>query len=334
LLRNSQQEATSDQLQATSIKQQGTSNMASTATRAAFGEAIATLGEKYPNIIVVDADLAKSTMTLAFAKKFPNRHLDIGIAEGNLVGIGAGLALAGKIPFICSFACFLAGRFEQIRLSVAYTDSNVRLVGTHAGIGIGEDGYSQMALEDIALMRSLPNVDILQPADKIETLQAVEFLVHHDRPTYLRLTRHKLDDVHESSYRFQFGKGDLLRAGNDVILIATGGLVKPSLDAAETLAKEGIKAAVINIHSIRPLDNELIVKWASKTRHVVTLEDHAIRGGLGGAVAELLSEEMPVPVKRLGMSGFGESGTQEALYEKYGFTGIAITATVKKFLKA
>jgi transketolase len=307
--------------------------MASTATRAAFGEALATLGEKYPNIIVVDADLAKSTMTLAFAKKFPHRHLDIGIAEGNLVGIGAGLALAGKIPFICSFACFLAGRFEQIRLSVAYTDSNVRLVGTHAGIGIGEDGYSQMSLEDIALMRSLPNVDILQPADKIETLQAVEFLVHHDRPTYLRLTRHKLDDVHESSYRFQFGKGDLLREGNDVTLIATGGLVKPSLDAAEALAKENIKAAVINMHSIRPLDNELILQWASKTRHVVTLEDHSIRGGLGGAVAELLSEEMPVPVKRLGMSGFGESGTQEALYEKYGFTAAGIQSSVKKFLQ-
>ena len=308
--------------------------MASTATRAAFGEALATLGEKFPNIIVVDADLAKSTMTLAFAKKFPHRHLDVGIAEGNLVGIGAGLALAGKIPFICSFACFLAGRFEQIRLSAAYTHANVRMVGTHAGIGIGEDGYSQMALEDIALMRSLPNVDILQPADKLETLQAVEFLVHHDRPAYLRLTRHKLDDVHEASYRFQFGKGDLLREGNEVTLIATGGLVKPSLEAAQSLLQSGINAAVINIHSIRPLDEELILHWAGKTRHVVTLEDHSIRGGLGGAVAELLSEEMPVPVKRIGMSGFGESGTQEALYEKYGFTGAAITATVKKFLKA
>ena len=308
--------------------------MGSTATRAAFGEALVTLGEKYPNIIVVDADLAKSTMTLSFAKKFPGRHLDIGIAEGNLVGVGAGLALAGKIPFICSFACFLAGRFEQIRLSAAYTNANVRMVGTHAGIGIGEDGYSQMALEDIALMRSLPNVDILQPADKLETLQAVEFLVHHDRPAYLRLTRHKLDDVHSASYRFQFGKGDLLREGSDVVLIATGGLVKPSLEAAETLRPQGINAAVINIHCIRPLDDELILQWAGKTRRVVTLEDHSIRGGLGGAVAELLSEKMPVPVKRIGMSGFGESGTQEALYEKYGFTGAAIAAAVKKFLPA
>jgi transketolase len=307
--------------------------MASTATRAAFGEALATLGEKYPNIIVVDADLSKSTMTGAFAKKFPSRHFDIGIAEGNLVGIGAGLALAGKIPFICSFACFLAGRFEQIRLSVAYTNANVRLVGTHAGIGIGEDGYSQMALEDIALMRSLPNVDILQPADKLETLQAVEFLINHERPAYLRLTRHKLDDVHDSSYRFQFGKGDVLREGNEVLLLATGGLVKPALDAANALAKENINAAVINIHTIRPLDEELILKWASRTRHVVTLEDHATRGGLGGAVAELLSEEMPVPLKRIGMNGFGESGTQEALYEKYGFTGATIKPEVEKFLK-
>ena len=306
--------------------------MAATATRAAFGEALVSLGEKYSNLVVVDADLAKSTMTLPFAKKFPNRHLDIGIAEGNMVGIGAGLALAGKIPFICSFACFLAGRFEQIRLSVAYTNANVRMVGTHAGIGIGEDGYSQMALEDIALMRSLPNVDILQPADKLETLQAVEFLINHDRPVYLRLTRHKLDDVHEASYRFQFGKGDALREGSDVLLIATGGLVKPALDAAEALSKEGVIATVINIHTIRPLDNELILKWANETRRVVTLEDHAIRGGLGGAVAELLSEEMPVPLKRLGMSGFGESGTQEALYEKYGFTTAAIKDAVKKFL--
>jgi len=305
--------------------------MAATATRAAFGEALTTLGEKYSNIVVVDADLSKSTMTGAFAKKFPHRHLDIGIAEGNLIGIGAGLALAGKIPFICSFACFLAGRFEQIRLSVAYTNANVRMVGTHAGIGIGEDGYSQMALEDIALIRSLPNIDILQPADKLETLQAVEFLVNHDHPAYLRLTRHKLDDVHESSYRFQFGKGDTLREGNDVLLLATGGLVKPALDAAEALAKQSISATVINIHTIRPLDDELILKWASKTRRVVTLEDHTIRGGLGGAVAELLSEKMPVPLKRLGMSGFGESGTQEALYEKYGFTAAAIKTLVKNF---
>jgi transketolase len=321
-----------NQQRATSIKHQGTIKMGSTATRAAFGEALAALGEKYSNLVVVDADLAKSTMTLAFAKKFPERHLDVGIAEGNMVGIGAGLALAGKIPFICSFACFLAGRFEQIRLSVAYSNANVRMVGTHAGIGTGEDGYSQMALEDIALMRSLPNVDILQPADKLETLQAVEFLIKHDRPTYLRLTRHKLDDVHEASYRFHFGKGDVLREGGDVLLLATGGLVKPALEAALALAQQSINATVINMHTIRPLDDELILKWAGKTRCVVTLEDHAVRGGLGGAVAELLSEEMPVPLKRLGMSGFGESGTQEALYQKYGFTAEAIGATVKNFL--
>jgi transketolase len=306
--------------------------MASTATRAAFGEALVSLGEKYPNIVVVDADLSKSTMTGGFAKKFPQRHFDIGIAEGNLVGIGAGLALAGKVPFICSFACFLAGRFEQIRLSVAYTDSNVRLVGTHAGIGIGEDGYSQMALEDIALMRSLPNVDIFQPADRLETLQVVEFLMNHNRPSYLRLTRQKLEDLHDASYRFQFGKGEVLREGSDVLLLATGGLVKPALDAANALAKTGANAAVVNIHTIRPLDNELIVQWAGKTRRVVTLEDHAIRGGLGGAVAELLSEEMPVPMKRIGMSGFGESGTPEGLYEKYGFTAPAIQLTVQNFL--
>jgi transketolase len=307
--------------------------MGATATRAAFGEALASLGEKYPTIVVVDADLSKSTMTGAFAKKFPDRHFDVGIAEGNMVGIGAGLALAGKIPFICSFACFLAGRFEQIRMSVAYTNANVRMVGTHAGIGIGEDGYSQMALEDIALMRSLPNIDILQPADRLETIQAVEFLVTHDSPAYLRLTRHKLEDAHSESYRFHFGKGDTLREGNEVVLLATGGLVKPALAAAESLAQEGIAATVINIHTIRPLDEELILKWADKTRRVVTLEDHSIHGGLGGAVAELLSEKLPVPLKRLGMSGFGESGTQEALYQKYGFTAEGIKLAVQKFLE-
>jgi transketolase len=205
------------------------------------------------------------------------------------------------------------------------------MVGTHAGIGIGEDGYSQMALEDIALIRSLPNIDILQPADKLETLQAVEFLINHDRPAYLRLTRHKLDDVHEASYRFQFGKGDVLREGGDVLLLATGGLVKPALDAAAMLAKENINSAVINIHTIHPLDQALILKWANKTRRVVTLEDHTIRGGLGGAVAELLSAELPVPLKRIGMSGFGESGAPEALYEKYGFTAAAIATTIKNF---
>lgn len=308
--------------------------MGATATRAAFGAAILELAERHPDIVVVDADLSKSTNTGPFAKKYPDRHLDIGIAEGNLVGIGAGLALAGKKPFICSFACFLVGRFEQIRMSVAYTEAPVRLVGTHAGIGIGEDGYSQMALEDIALIRTLPNVDIIQPADAIETRQAVEHLVNTDRPAYLRLTRHKLRDVHENDYKFRYGRGDVLRKGRDVLLLATGGLVAPAQDAVQTLSDAGLSAAVVNIHTIQPLDHELILDMAATARRVVTLEDHTVRGGLGGAVAELLAERLPLPLKRIGMTGFGESATQEDLYEKYGFTGDAIAAAVKSFVES
>lgn len=307
--------------------------MGSKATRQSFGETIAELGSEYTNIVVIDADLRKSTMTGIFASRFPDRSFDIGIAEGNLVGIGAGLALSGKVPFICSFACFLVGRYEQIRMSIAYTDANVKVVGTHSGIGIGEDGYSQMGVEDIATLRSLPNFIIIQPADDIETKKATQFLVTHTGPAYFRLTRQKLPDIFDTNYQFQFGKGVLLRDGSDVTILATGAVVSNALQAGEELSKKGIHARVINIHTIKPIDEELIIKCARETGKVVTVEDHSVIGGLGSAVCEVLSEQYPVKVKRIGVEKFGESGEYKELYEKYGLSAGRITKAVETFLK-
>lgn len=307
--------------------------MGSKATRQSFGETIAELGSEYTNIVVIDADLRKSTMTGIFASRFPDRSFDIGIAEGNLVGIGAGLALSGKVPFICSFACFLVGRYEQIRMSIAYTDANVKVVGTHSGIGIGEDGYSQMGVEDIATLRSLPNFIIIQPADDIETKKATQFLVTHTGPAYFRLTRQKLPDIFDTNYQFQFGKGVLLRDGSDVTILATGAVVSNALQAGEELSKKGIHARVINIHTIKPIDEELIIKCARETGKVVTVEDHSVIGGLGSAVCEVLSEQYPVKVKRIGVEKFGESGEYKELYEKYGLSSGRITKAVETFLK-
>ncbi len=307
--------------------------MPAKATRVSFGEALEELGEKNPNIVVLDADLSKSTMSIKFAKKFPDRFFEMGIAEQNMIGTAAGLALAGKIPFACSFACFLIGRYETIRMSVAYTNANVKLVGTHAGIGIGEDGYSQMGLEDIALMRALPNVSVVQPCDDIETKQAVEYIAEHEGPVFLRLTRQPLEDVNHAGYKFEFGKGVILRDGKDVTIFATGGVVFNSLLAAEELEKDGISARVVNIHTIKPIDKELIVKCAIETGKIVTVEDHNIIGGLGSAVMEVLSENYPVKVKRIGIVKFGESGSPKALYEKYGLDPKGIARAVREFLK-
>lgn len=303
------------------------------ATRASFGEAIVELGEKNPNIVVIDGDLSKSTMTGNFAKKFPDRWLNVGIAEGNMVGVGAGLALSGKIPFICSFACFLVNRFEQIRMSIAYTRANVKIVGTHVGVGIGEDGYSQMGIEDVSLIRSLPNIAIIQPADDIEAKRAVQYIVEYDGPCYFRLTRQKLEDINPSDYKFNFGKGVVLKEGSDITIIASGGVVYNSLTAANELENEGISAKVINIHTIRPIDEELIISSAEKTGKIITVEDHTINGGLGGAVCELLSEKLPTKVKRLGLSDFGESGDSKELYQKFGLSIEGIKKEIKDLLK-
>src|SRR3989441_3843985 len=233
--------------------------MPAKATRAAFGEALLELGAHDDRIVTVDADLSKSTMTVHFAKKYPERALNLGIAEQNAIGVAAGLALAGKIPFVCSFACFLAGRFETIRISVAYTNANVKLVGTHAGIAIGEDGYSQMGLEDIACLRALPNVPIVQPADELETRQAVAYAVEHQGPLYLRLTRQNLEPVCPPDYRFQLGRWLTLRAGRDVTLVASGGTVFNALEAARRLEADGISAEGLNAASIKPPDEDALV---------------------------------------------------------------------------
>jgi transketolase len=306
--------------------------MPAKASRAAFGEALLELGARDPRIVTLDADLSKSTMTAKFAKTYPDRAFNLGIAESNMVGVAAGLALTGKIPFACSFACFVVGRFETIRMSVAYTNSNVKLVGTHSGIAIGEDGYSQMGLEDIACLRGLPNVPIIQPADETETKQAIAFAVEHQGPLYLRLTRQNLEPVCPADYRFQLGRWLTLRPGTDVTLIASGGTVFNTLDAAKKLEADGISAEVINAASIKPLDEDMLVASASKTKHVVTIEDHSIHGGLGGAVAEALAEVLPTPLKRLGVTGFGESGDPKGLYAKHGLDPAGLAASIRKFL--
>ncbi|MGH7315615.1 MAG: transketolase family protein [Candidatus Rokuibacteriota bacterium] len=306
--------------------------MAAKASRAAFGEALIELGAKDERIVTLDADLSKSTMTAGFAKKYPGRAFNLGIAESGMIGVAAGLALTGHVPFACSFACFLVGRFETIRVSIAYSDAPVKLVGTHVGVAIGEDGYSQMGLEDIACLRALPNIPIVQPADELETRQAVAYAVEHPGPLYLRLTRQSLEPVHDAAYRFQFGKAGVLRPGHDVTLLTTGGPVWNTLEAAKKLAAEGIQAEVINVATIKPLDEETILRSAGRTGHVMTVEDHGIHGGLGSAVAELLGEVMPTPLKRVGVATFGESGDAKGLYAKHGLDPDGIAGSVRKFL--
>ena len=306
--------------------------MAAKASRAAFGEALIELGGKDERIVTLDADLSKSTMTAGFAKKYPERAFNLGIAESGMIGVAAGLALSGRVPFACSFACFLVGRFETIRVSVAYSDAPVKLVGTHVGVAIGEDGYTQMGLEDIACLRSLPNIPIVQPADEIETKQAVAYAVEHPGPIYLRLTRQNLEPVHDAAYRFRFGKADVLRPGHDVSILATGGPLWNALEAARKLAAEGIHAEVVNVATIKPLDEEAILRSAGRTGHLVTVEDHSINGGLGSAVAELLAEVMPTPMKRIGVTTFGESGDAKGLYARHGLDIDGIAGGVRKFL--
>ena len=306
--------------------------MPAKASRAAFGEALLDLGARDERIVTLDADLSKSTMTAKFGKTYPGRAFNVGIAESNMIGVAAGLALAGRIPFACSFACFLVGRFETIRVSVAYSQAPVKLVGTHVGVAIGEDGYSQMGLEDMACIRSLPNIPIVQPADEVETKQAVAWAVEHPGPVYLRLTRQNLEPVHGDGYRFQFGRAEVLRPGTDVSVLATGGPLWNALEAAKRLEADGIRAEVLNVATIKPLDEETLLRSAGKTGRVVTVEDHGIAGGLGGAVAELLGEAMPTPLKRLGVVGFGESGDAKGLYAKHGLDVDGIARSIRKFL--
>ena len=291
------------------------------------------LAETNPNIVVMDADLGKSTMTGAFMKKFPDRYFEFGIAEQNMISTAAGMALGGKIPFAASFSCFLVGRYETVRMSVSYSNTNVKLVGTHAGVGIGEDGNSQMGLEDIALLRSLHNFVILQPADDLEAKQAVAWAAEYVGPVYLRLTRQKLEDIHSPDYKFQMGKGDVLKSakgGQAITIFATGGVVGNALKAVEELEKSGASINLVNMHTIKPLDQELVLKLAKNSRIILTIEDHNIVGGLGSAVSEVVAGAgLPVKVHRHGVVEFGESGTPEGLYEKFGFSASKIKALIQ-----
>lgn len=301
---------------------QATTPVKPIATRQAFGEALAKLGEKHPEIVVLDADLAKSTKSELFAKKFPERFFEMGISEANMIGAGAGLALSGKIPFICSFGAFVTGRFDQIRMSVAYSNAKVRIVGTHAGVGIGEDGHSQMALEDLAMMRTQPNMTVLQPADDVETHAMMEELMHHPNPAYIRLTRQNVPRVHKEGTQFKIGKIQPLRVVDQpkAIVLATGGVVGTGLEAVVNLAKRGLFVEFANVSSIKPLDEAYLAHALEKAQHFITIEDHYIVGGLGGAVAEFLATKGKGRLSRIGVEEFGQSGTPEELYEHYGLS--------------
>jgi transketolase len=296
-------------------------------TREAFGEALVRAGKADPRVVVLDADLSKSTMTAEFAKKFPERHFERGIAEQNMLGVAAGLALCGKVPVAASVACFLIGRLETIRVAVAYNRTNVKMVGTHAGLGIGEDGASQMGLEDLGALRSLPDLVLLQPADEAETHQAVEWMLRHDGPVYLRLTRQKLPDVHPAGYRFRVGVPDCVFGlggpGKKLAatVIASGGTVGPAVEAAKGLGARGFHVRVLNAGTVHPLDEDALEKAAESSQRIVTVEDHNAVGGLGSAVCEALAARgAACPVVRLGVRSFGESGTGEELYSKHGLS--------------
>jgi transketolase len=305
------------------------------ATRDAFGEAIARVGED-PRVIVLTGDLRDSTRTEAFAERYPDRFLECGIAESNMIGIASGLALEGKVPWACSFSCFVTGRFETVRLSVAYQEANVRIVGTHSGVGVGEDGYSQMSLEDIAMIRALPNVSVINPADAVETERAVEYLLDHRGPAFLRLTRQGVEDVNDDGYRFEFGKAVTLLEGSDVALVATGAPVGEAVKAAEALEDDGVSTTVLNVHTITPIDEPAVRMAAARHRAVITIEDHSVHGGLGGAVAEVLAagNGSAAPLHRIGMRSFGESGSPAELYAKFGLDAVGIARTAREVLKA
>lgn len=306
------------------------------ATRESYGNALAECGAEFPDLVVLDADLAGATKTGVFKKAFPDRHIDCGIAECNMTGIAAGLSTCGKIPFISSFAMFAAGRnFEQVRNSIGYPHLNVKIGATHAGITVGEDGATHQCNEDVALMRTIPGMTVIVPSDDVEAKAAVRAAIEMNGPVYLRFGRAAVPVINDRpDYKFEIGKGVLLREGKDVTIIACGITVASALDAAEMLAKDGINAEVINIHTIKPLDEELVLASAKKTGRVVTAEEHTVIGGLGSAVCDCLSEKHPTPVLRIGMQDrFGESGTANELVEKYGLDGKGIYEKVKGFVK-
>ena len=306
------------------------------ATRESYGNALAELGAQYENLVVLDADLAAATKTGIFKKAFPDRHIDCGIAECNMVGIAAGLAATGKIPFVSSFAMFAAGRaFEQVRNSVGYPHLNVKIGATHAGISVGEDGATHQCNEDIALMRTIPGMVVINPSDDVEAKAAVKAAIEHDGPVYIRFGRLATPVINDTpDYKFEIGKGVTLKEGKDLTIIATGLCVAEALEAAKMLEADGVNAKVINIHTIKPLDEELVVAAAKETGKVVTVEEHSVIGGLGSAVCDVLSTKAPTQVLKIGINDqFGESGSAVKLIEKYGLDAKGIYAKVKEFVK-
>ena len=304
------------------------------ATRDSYGNALVELGKEHENLVVLDADLAAATKTGVFKKVFPERHIDCGIAECNMMGVAAGLATTGKVPFASSFAMFAAGRaFEQIRNSIGYPKLNVKIGATHAGISVGEDGATHQCNEDIALMRTIPGMVVINPSDDVEARAAVKAAYKHEGPVYLRFGRLAVPVINDrEDYKFELGKGVVLREGKDITLIATGLPVAETLEAAEKLAADGIDAKVINIHTIKPLDEELIVEAAKETGKVVTIEEHSVIGGLGSAVCDVLSEKAPTKVLKIGINDtYGESGPAVELVKKYGLDSESIYKKIKEF---
>ncbi len=302
-------------------------------TRDAYGLKLVELGKKNPNIVVLDADLSKSTMTHFFAKEFPNRFFDCGIAEQNMVGIAAGLASSGKIPFASTFAVFLPGRcFDQVRMSVAQPGFNVKMVTTHSGISVGEDGISHQAIEDLALACSLPGVNVIVPADGIETGKAIEFAAETSGPFYIRLGRPKVPVIFPEDYQFQLGKAARIREGKDVTIMAIGTMVKAAIDAAFDLQKQGIDCAVLNMSSLKPIDEKAIINAASVTGAIITAEEHLEHGGLGSIVAQIVTKTRPVPMEFIAMKGYAQSGKPAELLERYGLTSKHIQDAVIRVL--
>lgn len=303
------------------------------ATRAAYGQSLVELAQQEPNLVVLDADLSGSTMTKDFAKAYPTRFLNMGIAEANMIGVSAGLAAAGKKPFANSFAMFAAGRvWEQIRNSVAYPHLNVKVIGSHGGLSVGEDGATHQCIEDLAIMRAIPDMLVLCPCDGNEMRQAVRALLQYEGPAYMRLGRLAVETVTDTApgYHFELGKGALLRAGSDVTVVAVGMMVQMALKAAEILAQEGISVRVIDMHTIKPLDEAILLTAAKETGAIVTSEEHNILGGLGGAVAEFLAASYPVPVVRHGVEDcFGRSGKAEEVLEAFGLSPDGIVSKVR-----
>ena len=295
-------------------------------TREVYGDTLALLGEKYHDIVVLDADLSGSTKTSVFAKKFPSRFFNMGVSEQDLMGTAAGFAAGGKIPFASTFAIFATGKaWEQIRQSIAYPSLNVKIVATHSGITVGEDGASHQTTEDISLMRILPTMTVIVPADGIETRKALEAIVFHKGPVYMRLSRVKFPVIFDDAYAFMIGKGSIVREGRDVTVFACGYMLAPALKAREMLRENGVQAQVVNISTIKPIDEDLILSCAKETQAIVTAEEHSIIGGLGSAVAEVISEKYPVPLRRIGVRDrFGTSGSAEELVQYFGLTPEAI----------